>query len=60
MEKKADKNKATEIKKTDVKEIFNKSYVYILGLALTVVVLFASFLFNGDKMLFGFRHHGRS
>jgi hypothetical protein len=53
VEKKADKTNPTEIKKTDVKAIFNKSYVYIIFLALTVVVLFASFLFNGDKMLFG-------
>jgi hypothetical protein len=53
VEKKADKSKGPEIKKFELKGLFNKSSIYILGLALIVIVLFASFLFSGDKMLFG-------
>jgi hypothetical protein len=53
VEKKTGNGNKTETKKIDFKELLGTSWVYILGLALIVAILFASFLFNGDKMLFG-------
>ena len=53
MEKKTGKSNETEMKKIDLKGIFGRSSVYIFGLAVIVTVLFAAFLFDGDKMLFG-------
>jgi hypothetical protein len=53
VEKKTNKSIEPVKKKIDFKGLFDKSWVYIIGLALITTVLFGSFLFNGDKMLFG-------